>query len=243
MSDEEHARWEPPWAPEWFYLLSIELEGQPPIRFSATVPDLDTGDFAGAVVQRIGGASSRDWAFRRRLYFLIGLVTVAGGKIEAAMKRAILVGRRDRRAEMALVDENWTTLERKLRMVAKAQTSEPTIPGWGEAVIRVLDWGVKERAKERRDDVVHAYWWDWADTNVTRSRFARSGQTFTIGGSLDALRHDGEVLLSYAGLLEELSGPFWLNLYLPREVPPGEEQAITHRWEPHVRVTPPVAGE
>lgn len=218
--------------------MSRELDGEPPIRLSATVPDLDTADFAGAVVQRIGGASSRDWDFRRRLYFFIGLITVAGGKIEAAMKRAILVGRRDRRAEMALVDENWTTLERELRKVAKAQTSAPTIPGWGEAVIKVLDWGVKERAKERRDDVIHAYWWDWADTNVTRGRFARRGRTFTIAGSLDALRHDGEVLLTFAGLLEELSGPYWLNLYLPREIPEGEEQATAHRWEPYLRGNP-----
>lgn len=238
MGDEEHARWEPPGAPDWYYLVSLELDGEPRIRLSATVPDLDTADFAGAVVQRIGGASSRDWDFRRRLYFLIGLITVAGGKIEAAMKRAILVGRRDRRAEMALVDENWTTLERELRKVAKAQMSAPTIPGWGEAVIKILDWGVKERAKKRRDDVIHAYWWDWADTNVTRGRFARGGRTSTIAGSLDALRHDGEVLLTFGGLLEELSGPYWLNLYLPREIPEREEQAAAHRWEPHLPGSP-----
>jgi hypothetical protein len=60
-------------------------------------------------VQRIGGASSRDWAFRRQLYFYVGLMTVASGKIEAAMKRAILLGRGDLHAAMVDVDLKTTS--------------------------------------------------------------------------------------------------------------------------------------
>lgn len=231
MTPEDRARWAPPTSPDSFYTIDINLDGHEPVRVSATVPNLETVDFASAVVQRIGGTSPRDWDFRRHLYFYIGLITVAGGKIEAAMKRAILVGKREQRGEMGLVDENWTTLEKELRKVAAGQLADPTAGrGWAEAVLFALDWGVTEKAKERRDNAVHAYWWDFADARGARGRFFRRGGSAYIAGSLDGLHHDGEVLLTFADMLEALSGPHWINFYLPREVPEGREEERQIVW-------------
>lgn len=228
---EDHERWDPPFETDWFYRVSINLDGFDPIEVSATVPNLDSVDLSTATLSRIGGASERDWAFRRELYFWVGLATVASGKIESAMKRAILIGKHQRVGAFSVVDETWTRLDRMLRTVAEAQTKSPTFgEGWGAHVVSTLNWGREHRAKERRDSIVHAYWWDFADTNVMRGRFYRSGESATLATDFKRMRHDGEVLLTYASMLEELTGPNWLNLYLPRENPKDAEAESRIAW-------------
>jgi hypothetical protein len=64
-------------------------------------------------------------------------------------------------------------------------------------------------AKRRRNDVVHAYWWDYAGGPVRRGRFRRDGTTATIVGTLEDLLLDAEILSSVAMSLDDLVEPFW----------------------------------
>lgn len=229
----EAERWIPLYDERAFYKVNFDIAGVEPMEFSGTVSArLATVDMATAVVRRVGGPSPRDSEIRSQLYFWIGSITVAGGKIEAAMKRAILLASGPKPdGDFSQVDETWTKLEKDLRKAAESQVEAPTIaPGWGETTLEALEWGRERRAKKRRDDAVHAYWWDYADTNLARGRFFRSGESATLFTTFDTLRNDGETLLSYAEMLESLTGPYWMNLYLPRENSPEDEPPPAVKW-------------
>lgn len=238
-------RWEPPdTGGDFYYRVTMDLERRQPIELSASVPDMDLIEMSSARVTRIGGASPRDWRYRRSLYYYVGLITVAGGKVEAAMKRAILVGKATREGQFALVDETWTGLEKRLRNTAKQHlTASEVAIGWGQAVLTTLDWGRENRAKERRDSAVHAYWWDFADVEWMRGRFPRTGEEALWVGEAEGLRRDSQVLLEFAERLESLSGPHWLNLYLPREVPEDKERGSFIEWIPVQRSDDSATGE
>lgn len=134
-------RWAPPGADK-FYQLEIKLDGQAPIQLSALVPDADTSDFAGARLQRIGGATKRDEEFRAELYYYVGKATVAGGHIESAMKRLLILATGEREHQFARVDENWSTLEKRLRSAAR------TFGDRGRAITEAIEWAAVHNIKK-----------------------------------------------------------------------------------------------
>lgn len=84
------------------------------------------------------------------------------------------------------------------------------------ALTQILEHPGRESAKRRRDNVVHAYWWDYdLDGQVRRGRFYRDGSTATLVGTLQDLADDANVLQRYAVQLDDLVEPFWPQARLP----------------------------
>lgn len=192
--------------------ISVELEGVPPMEFSALVPHLDTVNIASDQVARIGGPNRRDEQARVPLYFLIGAITVAGGHIEAAMKRLAILTRGSADGSFSTIDWDWTSLHAELRQ--QADTVGPP----NDTLAHALDWAEEHQIKRKRDDVVHACWWDYADIPVTRGRFNRKSDGHNIVGTMDELKTTAEECATYAAMLEDVVGQSWLNVYLPRDL-------------------------
>jgi hypothetical protein len=214
MDDEnaDAARWQPDGFNSW-YRMTTKLENHADMEFSTTVPDRELVEMATAIVTRIGGASMRDHSFRQQLYHWVGMATIQGGRVEAAMKRLLIIAGGDKSASFDDVDEVWSTLEKKLRQVA--EQIQP--PERARQLVETMDWGAKRRVKQNRDDIVHAYWWEFADAGVTRGRFYRKGPNSVILAELTDLQRVCSDLQQYADALDALTMPEWLILYLPRE--------------------------
>jgi hypothetical protein len=204
--------WPPPGHKDYYNVTEpIDNEGGE-VSFDLSVPNLDVIDVATVRVLRHGGPTAEDIAFRRKLYALIGGITVAAGHVEEAMKRVILVLNGAASAEFASIEKkNWTDLEREL-----ARHSERDIPQ-APSLRALLDWGAKNEVKRRRDDVVHAYWWDYEGCGVRRSRFYRDGDggSATLCGTFDDLLEDLRMMVEYARALEDAMEPFWPQARLP----------------------------
>jgi hypothetical protein len=76
----------------FWYKTEIVLENGHRLTFDLTlpkaIPDLNVST---ARVGRHGGETNGDRIFRQRLYTRIGAVAVAGGHVETAMKRLLLL--------------------------------------------------------------------------------------------------------------------------------------------------------
>jgi hypothetical protein len=184
--------------------ISENLDGGGGISYVVSVGASEQLHLPAVRVARPDGlVTAADTTFRADLYRLIGAVVVAGGHVEAAMKRLLLVLRGDGGAGFSEVDETWTTLTKELSEYARLD---------GERTGRLatlLDWGTKNRVKERRDNVVHAYWWHFDGIGARRSRFFRKDDGAIMVGSLADLAEDADALFSYAQQLDDLVGPQW----------------------------------
>jgi hypothetical protein len=126
------------------------------------------------------------------------------------MKRLlILLTKQDGR--FSLVDKTWSDLHRMLEREAGG-TGERC-----EELRSVLAWSVENRLKERRDNTVHAEWWDFDGVGVTRSRFFRREDGAQLLTTLEELDEDAELLSQFARRLDNLIGEDW-----PRAMLPGE---------------------
>jgi hypothetical protein len=159
---------------------------------------------------RHGGEVNDDRIFRARLYERIGAVTVAGGHAETAMKRLLLLLKGE--AHFSQMDENWSTLHKKLLAWCIASPDDPRV----KRLTRLLEWGETNRVKSRRDDAIHAYWWQFDGCGVVRSRFRRKEDGASIIGSMAGLEEDAELLFQYARRLDDLLGEDWPHAMLPR---------------------------
>jgi hypothetical protein len=113
------------------------------------------------------------------------------------------------RAQFSTVDYTWTMLVKKLREQCDGSDDRR------KRLAQVLDWSEEHRIKRRRDNVVHADWWDFAGCGVRRSRFARGKNGATILASLIDLEEDARLLFEYARRLDELLGNDWIIGRLP----------------------------
>jgi len=207
----------PFWKTGPIYRMTVEIRDDLTLEFDLSLPaGVSEVDMATVRLGRHGGDAAADYAFRAQLYTRIGAVAVAGGHAETAMKRmlALLTGRKGHFSD---VDMNWSDLAKALRVEA---SKNPTAPG-RENLGRVLAWADAEKVKQRRDDVIHAYWWIYEGCGVSRSRFFRKkdgppGAQMT--GSLEALEKDAELLFEYARRLDDLLGDHWAQAMLPRLV-------------------------
>jgi hypothetical protein len=183
--------------------VTVALEGQPPHTFELTTPGAVTEvDIAAVRIRRLGGPTSRDEAFRADLYRHLGALVVAGGHAEAAMKRVVIVSQ-ERSGDFVEVDWNWTDLEKALNRVAAGDSALAAPLG------QVLSWGADNEVKRRRDDAVHAYWWDFDIGQTMRGRFARRERGVMITGTIEDLQRDAEVVAEYAERLDELVQVTW----------------------------------
>jgi len=179
------------------------------LTYELTVPAaMSQLHLATVRVARRGGATEADHAFRAELFVRIGAVTAAGGHVEAAMKRLLLLlsGKETR---FSLVDDSWSELHRKLK-----ERSTGDGPKRME-IARVLEWGEANRVKERRDNVVHAYWWLYDGCGVRASRFYRKEDGAVLIGTWQELDTSAQLLFQYADLLDQLLDEDWSRALLP----------------------------
>jgi hypothetical protein len=204
--------WAPPGAKAWHAMRIDETpgNGRQSIEASLTVPGAATWELGEARISRIGGPAPRDVAFRNALYARVGAAAVAGGRIEAAMKRLILHMSGTLEPAFANTEHPWKTLEKKVRSAAMA------VGEGAEDVIRLLDWAEENRIRDIRNDIIHAYWWDYSDVGITRGRVHLDGTSEIILMTPDQLDSDCEKLLRYAEALDSAMDGVWLNIYLPR---------------------------
>ncbi|GAA1954745.1 hypothetical protein [Catenulispora subtropica] len=193
------------------YRVTINLDGRAPQVFHMTLPGtIPELNIATLRVGRRGGANERDYAFRELLYPRIGAVTVAGGHVEAAMKR-LLILLMESSGRFSLVDKSWSELHTLL-------VKESRKPGGRRKELAgILQWAVDNRLKERRDNVVHAYWWIFDDVEVTRSRFFRKEDGANMTGTFADLDEDANLLFEYAQKLDDLLGEDWARALLFRD--------------------------
>ena len=179
--------------------------------YDLSIPSGRDTDLVTARVLRHDGPTEDDNAFRGQLYALIGAVVVSGGKVEAAMKRVLLVATSDS-GRFADAEKTWSGLEKDLRKVVKSGHA------MSKALETILSWGAENQVKRRRDDVVHAYWWDYAGCGVRRGRFYLDGRSAAIVGGIEGLEvlvEDANVLATFAEMLDDLVEPFWAQVRLP----------------------------
>ncbi|GHF78803.1 MULTISPECIES: hypothetical protein [Streptomyces] len=206
MSDD----WPPP-GHSFYYRMDTHLDGGPSFSMDVALPSArPTADISTFRLGRHGGPNESDLAFRERLYSLIGAIVVAGGHVEAAMKRLILLLKGDE-GGFSVVDKTWTDLHKLL--VTQSRRSIPQ----AAALAEVLKWGDDHELKRRRDDAVHASWWNWDGVGVIRSRFFRKQDGASIVGSFEGLEEDARLLFEYAQKLDVLLGADWPQARLPRQ--------------------------
>ena len=199
--------WPPP-GHHSYYSVTEDLGDGYKVTYDLNLPStLPVFNIATARVGRHGGATPSDRQFRAELFGRVGAVTIAGGEVETAMKRLLLL--LSGSGTFSQVDDTWTALNQKLLDQCTGADDRRS------ALADVLAWGEQNEAKRRRDDVVHAYWWAFAGCGVRRSRFFRRSDGATIVGTLKDLEKDAEILFEYAQRLDALLGSDWPQAMLP----------------------------
>jgi hypothetical protein len=213
--DDESATGDPTevWPPVGFssyYAMKENLDGHAELSYDLVLPGTFAEvDLATVRIGRHGGPNEEDLGFRGELHRHVGAVTVAGGHVEMAMKRLLLVLTSPPKADFSTVDLTWTVLHKELVGLCDGSDDRR------KQLAQVLDWGQQRDVKRRRDDVVHADWWEFAGCEVRRSRFVRGGKGKTILSSLNDLDEDARLLTEYADRLDAFLGNDWIIARLP----------------------------
>lgn len=204
------------WPPAGFssyYTVTERLNDQPVVSYDLVLPGTFSEiDLSTVRIGRHGGPNAEDLQFRSELYRRIGAITAAAGHVEMAMKRTLLILMSPPKAQFSTVDETWTTLHRKLLHQCDGSDARRT------KLAALLKWGEDQNLKRRRDNVIHADWWDFAGCGVRRSRFVRGSNGATICASLTDLDEDASLLAEYADRLDSLLENDWMLARLPGPV-------------------------
>lgn len=147
------------WEPESYYEVRFQSDdGRHSYEFDLVVPPVDS-DLTGVRLSRRGGDIPADEEFRRELYPRIGAVTAAGGRAETAMRRLLVVLAKgagkfgDETARLG-----WGELEQRLTKLIQAKPGDERL----QQLANILDWAKEHRLQDRRNDVIHAEWWEYA---------------------------------------------------------------------------------
>ena len=205
-------KWAPPGSDTW-YATTIKHapeSGRKDIEASLVVPNKESWQLTEALVSRIGGPTAADLAFRNQLYLRIGLAAASGGRIEAAMKRLILHMSGSLHPKFSDSEYTWKVLDQKLRAAASK------LGETAKDVVAVLDWGSEKGIREIRNDLIHAFWWEYDGVGITRGRVHLDGTSELIQITLDQLDENCRALQDYADMLDSAIQNLWLTLYLPR---------------------------
>ena len=165
-------------------------------------------DLATLRVGRHGGDTPEDLVFREDLFRSVGSITVAGGHIEAAMKRLLLL-LTDTETVFSLVDHPWLELEKKLRVQCNGSDDRR------RSLLRLLDWADGHKLREHRHTVVHGSWWIYAGVGARVSRWPRKQQDAVIIEDMAWLIQISTRCWDYARRLGDLVGDDWARAMLP----------------------------
>ncbi|MFC8016289.1 hypothetical protein [Streptomyces cinereoruber] len=122
----------PPDGHSFYYRMDTHLDGGPSFSMDVALPSArPTADISTFRLDRHGGPNEADFAFRERLYNLIGAIVVAGGHVEASMKRLILLLKGDE-GGFSVVDKTWTDLHKML--LTQSRRSIPQAAALAEAL-------------------------------------------------------------------------------------------------------------
>ena len=225
MTDDKYgpAMW-PPKGHAFVYNVISKLEypagGEYKLFFQTTVPKDRTTDLTALRVSRLGGPTESDLKFRAELFPVIGSITVAGGHIEAAMKRLLLIlGHKE--SLFSLADFQWGDLHKKL--VAQCGG----VDRQRRKLMDVLDWAERKNLRERRHTVVHGSWWLYSLDAALVSRWPRKQEGYVQIDSLENLRALEKQCWEFARKLDQLTGESW-----PRAVLPAPEAPMAFRRAP-----------
>ncbi|MEU8870239.1 hypothetical protein AB0D24_03590 [Streptomyces javensis] len=186
------------------YKMDVDLDNGYTTSWDLSLPPArEQFDISTVRLGRHGGETESDQIFRSRLYSAVGAITVAGGHVETAMKRLVLHLRGERSSRFSLVDKTWSDLHKML--VVESGKAGPV----SAELAKTLKWGERNEVKRRRDDVVHAYWWNFDGCGVTRSRFFRREDGTCIVSTFENLEEDALFLFEYARRLDDLLGEDW----------------------------------
>lgn len=189
-----------------FVLLNAQLAQGP--------RNLDLATFRPA---RHGGATPEDLVVQQNIFLLVGAITVAGGLVEAEMKRLLLLDSED--TDFVQVDENWTELERRLAQVSASESPH------AEAIRQALEWAERNGIKRARDSAVHSAWWLFnVGGGVARARFRRGMSGALELGTIEDYLEQANLVFEYAERLAEIGS--WPMAVLP----PGQMMHLELRW-------------
>jgi hypothetical protein len=206
------------------YHAQIELDGQRSFSYELSVPGTtERHNISTFIPGRIGGPHDGDVEMRRRLYGAVGQAVVAGGHIEASMKRLLILlqGKENR---FALVDEQWSSLEKKLGREVRRTSGHLTYPELRGEVSELLDHAARKQLKRRRDSIVHGSFWDYDMPVLLLARFARREDGHTEVTSLENVEQTAAELYDYASRLDASLAGKWAEAMLPRD---GRESPVT----------------
>lgn len=175
------------------------------------------------IFRRDDGDTPDDLVFREDLYRLVGSITVAGGHIEAALKRHLLV-LTSAGEDFRLVDYSWSELEKKLR-----KECDSTMPRQ-KSLRRLIDAAQKHQLVQHRHTVVHGLWDLYAGRGVRVGRWPRGEEERIYLSDFDWLKDVNTRCWVYATRLNDLLGKDWTRAILP----PTEDPPSVFR-----RATPP----
>lgn len=225
MNNDEYSpsMW-PPKGHAFVYNVTSKLEnpggGQFELFFQMTVPKDRTTELTTLRVSRLGGPTESDLKFRAELFPVIGSITVAGGHIEAAMKRLLLI-LSDKDSLFSLADFQWGDLHKKLVAQCSGENRQR------QKLKDVLDWAERKNLRERRHTVVHGSWWLYSLDAALVSRWPRKQEGHIQIDSLENLRALEKLCWEFDRKLDQLAGESW-----PRAVLPAPEVPIAFRRAP-----------
>lgn len=158
-----------------------------------------------------------------QLFHAVGSVTVAGGHVEMAMKRALVTIRGGKNSDLAAPDvpAEWSVLEDKLKKASKPQETDLQA-----AVFDLLSRPEVADLRNGRNDVVHGYWWliPMGTAGLVSSRYYRPRgdqpqDPAQIHPTLQTLENLADDLFELACGLEALVAHYW-----PLAIVPGVQR-------------------
>lgn len=194
------------------HLMRVELEPAeklPPYD-SALVnltSAMDQWDMSTFRTVRLGGMNAADQILRQNLCTIVGAIAVAGGHIEAEMKRIIILAEEDRGATFVDVDLTWTGLETRMQAIADGEGP------LSAEVAEHLTWAKAKRIKQTRDDAIHCAWTLYDIGCVQKARFKKRSEGYTESGTLEDYASHVPKMIEYAARLGAIGG--WPTRVLP----------------------------
>lgn len=191
------------------YIVTEDFQRGTGITYKMTVPSgMAVIEIPTVRVGRYGGPTPDDLQFREELYQAVGSVTVAGGHIEASMKRLLLI-LGDSDTIFSLVDLQWADLHTRLLQECDDRDNRR------RELRRALDWAERRELRERRHTVVHGAWWLFSGCGARVSRWPRRASGHVELGEMDELARLAVQCWELVRRLDELLGEDWPRAMLP----------------------------
>lgn len=176
--------------------------GEFSLTFETTVPADRAVELATLRPGRLGGPTVEDERMRARLYQLVGSIAVAGGHVEAAMKRILLTFPGGDTA-FVLADYQWSELHKKLLHLCDGEDRR------SKDLAHILGWAEKRRIRDRRNDVIHAAWWPYHAERLVAGRWPKKQGGMNLIMAFEDLERLEVLCWEYVRKLDELLGENW----------------------------------